>query len=341
MATLSDAFPDATIYTSLFEPATTFPAFGQRTVVTTPLNRVKVLRRSHRAALPFLAKAFSDLRVEADVAVCSTSGWAHGATVTGRKLVFCHTPARWLYLPHDYFSGRFATLLPLQRGLAPRLRRWDRRAALGADRYLAISTVIQKRIADVYGIEAEIVHSPRGIEPAGETEPVAGVDPGFLLSVGRLMPYKHVDRIVAAMAQLPGERLVVAGTGPEAATIQRMAGPNVTMTGAVNDRQLRWLYANAGGLVVSSREDFGLTPPEAFAFGKPVAALRAGGFLDSVVEGTTGVFFDEPEPSAIAQAVRELRATAWSTDAITTHGERFSPTAFTTAIHRHVDDLLR
>ena len=105
---LARAFPGAPLHTSLYEPATTFPSSARVDVRPTPLNRLAPLRRDHRLALPLLAPAFSRLRIDADVVVCSSSGWAHGARVTGRKIVYCHTPARWLYQADRYLRGRGA-----------------------------------------------------------------------------------------------------------------------------------------------------------------------------------------------------------------------------------------
>src|SRR3954452_9410805 len=122
---LTRAFPEAPLYTSLYDPDGTFPEFGEVDVRPLPLNSIAPLRRRHRAALPLLAPAFSRLRVHADVAVCSSSGWAHGARVDGRKIVYCHTPARWLYQPERYLRARPSPPRLMARGLRRPLLRWD------------------------------------------------------------------------------------------------------------------------------------------------------------------------------------------------------------------------
>ena len=142
------AFPDAPIYTTLFHPKGTFPEFGGLDVRVSPLNRIVPLRKHHRAALPFLAAAVDRIRVDEDIAICSSSGWAHGARMTGTKVVYCYTPARWLYVDgQDNTSGlvSFASGA-VMRLIAPPLRRWDRRAAATADRYAAISQVSVDRV---------------------------------------------------------------------------------------------------------------------------------------------------------------------------------------------------
>ena len=223
------------------------------------------------------------------MAICSSSGWAHGAQVTGAKVVYCHNPARWLYQRDQYLAGSSRLSAAGLAVLAPALRRWDRRAAATADRYLVNSRAVRARVADVYGIDADVVPPPVDIDVDGPRRAPAGVEPGFLLCVSRLLPYKNVGAVVEAFARRPDQRLVVVGTGPLADELAAAAPPNVTFLGRVDDDELRWLYGACLGLVAASYEDFGLTPVEAAAFGRPTAALRWGGFLDTIVEGETGV----------------------------------------------------
>jgi glycosyltransferase involved in cell wall biosynthesis len=333
------AFPSAPLYTSLFDPSGSFPEFGAVDVRTLALNRAPALRRRHRLALPLLAPAFSRLRIEADIVLCSSSGWAHGADARGRKIVYCHAPARWLYQPQRYlrtqgFVSRAALLV-----LAPPLRRWDRRAAATADRYLANSTAVQRRIRELYGIEADVLSPPHAIDRDANQDAVQGLEPGFLLCVSRLLPYKNVDAVVRAFAALPSERLVVVGVGPDESRLRREAGPNVRFTGAVSDPQLRWLYANCAGVIASSHEDYGLTPLEGIAFGKPAAVLRWGGFLDTVVEEVTGVFFDRPDPVLIREAVAALRRQTWDVDAFERQAQRFSEERFVAGLREIVAEM--
>ncbi len=335
---LAEAFPGSPLYTSLYDPAATFAEFAALDVRTTGLNRVGLLRRHHRLALPLLAPAFSRLEVDAEVAVCSSSGWAHGATVSGRKVVYCHTPARWLYQTDRYLAGsaRWAS-----RGLGlltPPLRRWDRRAAASADRYVVNSTAVRARVAELYGLEAEVVPPAIDVDPNAPLEAVDGVEPGFVLCVSRLLSYKNVEAVAEAFAQLPDLRLVVVGTGPLHDQIASSARSNVTVLGRIGDAGLRWLYTNSAGLVAASYEDFGLTPLEAASFGKPTAALRWGGFLDTIVEGSTGVFFDEPDPGAIAEGIRELTRTIWDAATLVDHAGRYSSARFTESMRAVVDE---
>jgi len=321
------AFPEATLYTSLFEPSETLPEFGTVPVHTSALNRLAPLRRHHRLALPALAPAFSSLRVDADVTLCSSSGWAHGTRVTGRKVVYCYSPARWLYDGVRYLGGRQATGVVLG-ALRPLLIGWDRRAAATADRYLTLSQAVRRRIGATYGLDAEVLPPPTTIDVDGPRHEVVGMEPGFFLCVSRLLPYKNVGPLIEAFSRLSNYRLAVVGTGPERVRLERHAPSNVAFLGAVSEAELRWLYNSCEGVLAAGYEDYGLTPLEGASFGRPCAVLRSGGFLDTVAEGETGLFFDDPEAASISRAVEELTAREWQETAIRSHAARFGEEQF-------------
>lgn len=323
------AFPEAPLYTSLYEPQSTFQEFRDVDVRTLALDRIGLLRRYHRLALPVLARAFSQLHVDADVVICSSSGWAHGAKTRGRKVVYCYAPARWLYQSNTYLSRNSSLSRVALWTLRSSLAKWDLRAAASAHLYLTLSKAVQADIRRIYGIHAEVLPPPFTIDPHGAQRPIESIEPGFLLCAARLLPYKNVEAVVEAFRLRPSMRLVVAGAGPERKRIERAAPPNVTMLGAINDdRQLRWLYANSVGVVSASYEDFGLTPIEGAAFGKPSAVLRWGGFLDTVVENETGMFFDAPEPTEIAHTLDYLLQRHFDPGLILRHASKYSEDVF-------------
>lgn len=337
---LASAFPGAPVYTSLYDPAASFPELAALQVCPLPLNRLGPLRHRHRLALPLLAPAFSRLRVEAQVALCSSSGWAHGARTSGRKVVYCHTPARWLYQTSRYLGARGSWAKAPFQLLAVPLRRWDASAAASAHRYVVNSSVVRERVRAAYGRDAEVLPPPPGIGPGGPTEPVPGLDAGFFLCISRLLEYKNVQAVVEAFERLPGEQLVVVGAGPLLEPLRRRAQGNVCLLGAVPEAQLRWLYQACAGVVAASYEDFGLTPVEGLTFGKPTAALRFGGFLDTVVEGATGYFFEQPEPEAIAEAVRRLASSSFPPAALAEQAAAFSRERFRERLHEIVGEEL-
>jgi glycosyltransferase involved in cell wall biosynthesis len=322
-------FPDAPLYTSLYEPDSTYPEFADYDIRPMVTNHLSSLRRNHRRGILLYPFAFSRLRVDADVVLCSSSGFAHGVRTTGRKVVYCYTPARWLYDETDtYVASWTAPVAVIVRVAGPALRCWDRRAARSAEMYLTSSVVVRDRIKRTYGIDATVVAPPVCGLASMRSRSIPGIDPGFVLCVSRLLAYKNVEAVSAAFEELPHVRLVIVGTGPEYDRLAALAGTNVLMLGRVDDVELAWLYAACAGVVAAAHEDFGLTPVEAASCGKPVAALRSGGFLETVIEGKTGIFFDEPDCRSIASAVRGLLEHSWDTESIEDHAASFVESFF-------------
>ncbi len=350
------AFPAAPIYTSLYEPDLTFPEFRDIDVRPSYLNRSQFLRRHHRLALPLLAHAFSKIKVDEKIVLCSSSGWAHGIHTTGTKLVYCNCPARWLYKRAEYLrksqdprnerrhpatsldeihtSFVFGNSL---RAVTPILRRWDRRAAASASAYYTNSSVVSDEISSLYGIQALIIPppAPSAIDGPWEKPRTAAKD-GFLLVVSRLLPYKNLDRLFGVFAERPDLELVVVGTGPLLKTLQHTATPNIELLGNVNDRELRWLYGHSRALIAPAFEDYGLTPLEAASFGKPTLALRKGGYLDTVSEGTSGYFFEDLDVSSISGAIDKLSENPLNSDEIRGHASRFSEERFVSTLRQQV-----
>ena len=334
-----EAFPQAPLYTSLYLPEATFPEFRTVDVRTLPLNRIRLFRRFHRLALPFYPASFTSLKIDADVVLCSSSGWAHGVRATGRKIVYCYSPARWLYQSDRYLGDGASVSRAALALLRPLLRRWDARVARTADRYVTLSTVVRERIEATYGLQADIVPLPQTIDVGGRQRRLE-LEPGFWLCASRLLPYKNVDAVVGAFADLPQEQLVVAGDGPERGRLEVRAGANVRFVGVADDETMRWLYASSAGLIAASHEDFGLTPLEANAFGRPALVLRAGGFLDTTDEGVSGLFFDEPSPAAVATAIRQARDHPWSTAAIEANAGRYEERRFIEGLRAIVSSVM-
>jgi glycosyltransferase involved in cell wall biosynthesis len=171
----------------------------------------------------------------------------------------------------------------------------------------------------------------------GPGDPVPGLEPGFLLVVSRRRGYKHVRIVCDAVEAMPQERLVVVGGLPdrEQPWDDRLIGLT-----DLTDAQLRWMYANCAALVATSYEDFGLTPVEAYTSGRPAIVLRRGGYLDSTLEGVTGVFVEEPTSAAVMKAVNEMRATVFDSDVIMRHSVRFSEAAFMARMQEEAQLLL-
>jgi glycosyltransferase involved in cell wall biosynthesis len=336
---LARAFPDAPLHTTVHESSTTYDDFTRREIHTTPLQRIGPLRRNPRLALPLLAPVVSRHHVDAAVTICQTTGWAHGLPVSGAKIVYAHNTPRWLYQRSEYLAN-----LPRWYGwgltpLSPALRRWDGRAAAGADVVIAGSGVAQARIRANWNRDAEVIYPPPGLSADGPRTPVRDIEPGFLLSVARLLPYKRVDVILDAVAGLDDTRLVVVGEGPDAARLAARAPGGTRFLPSVDDAELRWLYANASALVTAAQEDFGLTPLEAMGFGTPVVAIAAGGFLETIEHEISGLHFDAPDARSLRVALRRAELHDWNRDALRARAEEFSERAYAARFQSLVAEL--
>ena len=333
--TLSDSFPGAVIHTSCFEPSQTYQEFGDLDVCTTFLDRIRPIRRDPRKGIALLAPAFTAHRVDADLVVASSSAWAHGVTTDAPVIVYCHAPARWLHSPQRYAPGGSggsralglaATGLSKTLGLA--VRRWDAAAMARASKVFVNSRAIATQVAEIYGIDAEVLAPPPALIADGPVEPINGLDTPFWLTVARLLPYKHVDVIVAAARMRPKDRFVIVGDGPLRQAIENDLPGNVQLITTTTDAQLRWAYQSAEALVACAHEDFGLTPLEAASVGTPTIALRALGHLDTVVEGITGLFFDEPNPHAISAALDQARTMTFNEEDLIAQAAAFGRDRF-------------
>lgn len=322
---LSYMWPDASIYTSLYRPESTFPAFLDRQIRATPLNRLPV-DRGFRNLFPLYPAAFRMLgEITADVVIASSSGWAHMARSSPEALhvVYCHTPARWLY-GGEYLeaNGRPSVRQALAKPALGTLSRADQRAARRADLYIANSENVRRRIEATYGLKAAVVPPPVDVgrfrpTPRGER----------LLVVSRLLPYKHVELVVRTATKL-GIGLDIVGDGPLMSHLRTLAGPVVKFHGAVEDDTVMGLMESCSAVCVAAEEDFGMVAVEAQAAGKPVIAYGRGGSLESVDDGFTGVFFDEQTEDSLTAAIRAAERLDTPPTAIAARAHRFSRGAF-------------
>jgi glycosyltransferase involved in cell wall biosynthesis len=319
---LAAIWAETSIVTSLYRPSSSHDEFRQLDVQKSFLDRLP-LDRGFRLLAPFYPLAFRSLgTLSEDLVISSSTGWAHGVRTTpdSLHLVYCHAPARWLYATKEYLPRRRSRVASAP--LLAALRRWDQGAARRADRYIATNENVRRRVRDVYGIEADVVHPPVDIErftprPRGER----------LLVVSRLLPYKRIDLAIAAATKL-GLGLDVVGDGPLLGQLRAIAGPSVRFHGRVDDRAVTELLEGCRGVCVPAAEDFGIVPIEAMAAGKPVVAFAAGGALESLEAGVTAVFFDQPTVESLIAAIRKLDEIETEPAMLARSAQRFSVEAF-------------
>ena len=321
------AFPQAVTHCALYEPSRTYPEFEAHDVRPLIIDRVALIRRNHRLGLPITAPAFRARRVDAPAVLCSSSGWSHGIRTTAPKVVYCHSPARWLYRPDGYLRHFGRAARTGLRVAKRQLVRWDQAAMRGADRILVNSSTIAREVRATYGRDSEVVPPASTIDPSGPQEPIPDLEPGFWLVVSRLLGYKRLDVILEVARRRPDETFVIVGEGPHGAVLRSGAPPNVRFLGAISDDRLRWAYSRCAALVGTSEEDFGLTPVEAASFGRPSVVPRARGYLDHVVEGATGLFHDGTV-SGLCAMLDAVSASEWDAAVLSSHVAPYQPAVF-------------
>lgn len=294
--------PEADIFTLFADPATFSDEVRTRRVTASFLNP---LRRHYRALLPLMPMALESLDLRGyDLVVSSESGPAKGVLTASdtRHVCYCHTPMRYLWDLYPAYRNEF-TRSPWKRAamtpLTHYLRLWDCASALRVSRFVANSRNVRTRIWRTYRRESEVVHPPVDVDsfywkPAED----------YFLIVSELVPYKRIDSAVRLFSR-SGRRLRIAGAGPELKRLRPAAAPNVEFLGRVTDGELRELFARCRALILPGEEDFGLTPVEALASGKPVVALARGGALETV-PSFGGVFYAQPAEDAMARALAEF-----------------------------------
>lgn len=319
-----DMYPEAPIYTSIYWPEALPDRYRKWDIRPSFLNRLPLIKRKHQPFLPLYPLGFESLDLRGyDVVLSLTSAFAHGVMTTEntRHVCYCLTPARFLWNYRGYVEreglGRLARLgLPL---FLKGLRQWDRLAADRVDHFVAISRAVQRRIAKYYRRDSEIIYPPVRADLANEIQ----APEDYYLIVSRLVPYKRIDLAVQAFGQL-GLPLRIIGDGRDRQALQAIAGPNIEFLGYVaDDAEVRRQMARCRAFVFPGEEDFGLTPLEAMAAGRPVIAYGAGGALDTIIDGQTGVFFQQATPEALAQAVRRLEHLEIDPDGLRAHVRQF------------------
>ncbi len=325
---LVETFPDAPIYTSIYARDRMPARYRNWRIYTTWLDVLPFIHRYHQLYLPLYPLAFDGLNLsEYDVVLSNKSGFCHGV-ITGPSTVhlcYCLTPTRYVWAYEEYIAreGLPGPTRRLLRPLIALLRVWDRAAADRVDAFIAISGEVARRIRKFYRRPSLILHPPVEVErfyPSSR-------EGDYFLIVSRLVPYKRIDLAIEAFNRLRLP-LVIVGDGRDRRRLERIAGPTITFLGQVPADRLPDLYAGCRAFIFPGVEDFGIAPVEAMAAGRPVIAFAAGGALDTVIEGVTGVFFREPTPESLAEAVRRFEAMRFDPLVIRRYAERFDKRAF-------------
>ena len=338
-AALCDLYPDADLFTAVYDERGTEGWFAHRNVNTSFLQRLRPTARTFRPLLPLYPYAMEAMDLSGyDVVVSSSSAWAHGVLVDpdAVHVSYCHNPFRYAWNAREQtLSGRGHVTRAALGVVLKRWRMWDFVAAQRVDRYVANSETTRKRILRYFDRESLVLHPP---VQTSRFRPVERPGSAYMV-LSELMPHKRIDVAVRAFNQLRLP-LVVVGNGPDARRLKRLAGPTISFAGRVSDEEAARLLAESRALVVTATEEFGIAAVEAQAAGRPVVALREGGARETVLEGETGTFFESPAPEALAATVARFDALEIDPAACVRNARRFDVAVFRREMREVVDDAL-
>ena len=314
ISALLDLFPDADIYTHVYDRHAVSDKIAGRKIATTFIQNLPFAKHLYQSYLPLMPLALEQIDLRSyDLVISSESGPAKGVLTSPECLhiCYCHTPMRYLWdMYHDYkkISGPLKRIAMIP--LFHYLRLWDTASAQRVDRFLANSKHVAKRIKKIYRRDAVVIHPPVTVEDFFVSEK----PDDFYLMVGQLVGYKRADLAIRAFNRMK-KPLIVIGEGEQLAVLKKIAGPTVALMGRQPFSIIQKHYAKCRALIFPGEEDFGIVPLEAMASGRPVIAYGRGGALETVVEGETGIFFHEQSEEGLMGAI----------DAFESDQNRFKP----------------
>jgi glycosyltransferase involved in cell wall biosynthesis len=338
LAELVAMFPDSPIYTSLYAPDLMPAAWRAWDIRTLWTDHLPQIHRRHQVYLPAYPLAWAGLDLSAyEVILSNKSGFCHGIQAgQALHICYCLAPTRYVWQLDAYIAreglGRLA-----QWGLRPLvalLRRWDYAAAQRVTHFIAISTEIQARIRRYYHRDSALIFPPVQTSRFAPVPPQQVED--YYLVVSRLIPYKRIDLAIEAANRL-GLRLKIAGRGRDLARLQALAGPTVEFLGYVPDDALPDLMARCRALIFPGLEDFGITPVQAAAAGRPTIAYGQGGALDTVIPGLNGAHFHEQTADSLTEALARFDPAQVDPQAVRRHALRFDSANFRAQLMAFID----
>ena len=344
-------YPQADIYTLVnFLSAADAKHLKNHKIHTSIIQKLPLAKRHYRTYLPLMPLAVEQFDLsEYDLVISSSHAVAKGV-ITGpetQHICYCYTPMRYAWdLQHEYLKETRPNIIKslIQRWLLHRLRQWDLAASHRVDEYLAISKHIARRIQKHYRRKATVIYPP--VDTEHLTQQPLQPKQDFYLAASRLVPYKRIQLIAEAFAQMPDKQLLIIGSGPEQKNLQQhlkrqqqQGQTNVSYLGYQTDQQLHQYLATAKAYIFCAEEDFGILPVEAQALGTPVIALGKGGALETIKANETGLFFKEASTTAIQAALHSFESQNWSAQACREHSQKFSKQQFLNALKKHIKNL--
>ncbi len=338
---LADMFPEAVIYTLLYEKKQVDKYFRNRRVETSIIQKLPGGVSHYQWYMPFMPMAveFFDLR-SYDVVISDASAFAKGVITSTdtMHICYCHTPTRYIWSDtHQYinelkYNKYFKKLISL---VLSYVRLWDRAAADRVDKFIANSQTVRKRISKYYRRQSRVIYPPVEIEKFTIADEIGD----YFLIGGRLAPYKRMDIAIKA-AKKAGKKLFIYGDGVDRERLEKIAGGSefIQFLGRVTDEDRAKLYRHCLAFLNPQEEDFGITMVEAMASGRPVIAFRKGGATETVIEGETGMFFDRQTPESLSAALTAFDSSRFDPARLREHAEKFSLERFKREMRAFIEE---
>jgi len=346
---LLDIFPDADIFTHVYNPETISAQINNKRVFTSRIARLPFAKKLYQLYMPLMPSALMDFNLQNyDLVISSESGPSKGVVPNPNAyhVCYCHSPMRYLWdMYHDYFRKTKPIIRFFMKRLIPGLRIWDVISANLVDCFVANSNYVARRINRYYNRDAVVIHPPVNIDKFLSVKRSPNEKPNdFYLFFGQLVGYKRADIAIEACVNT-GKKLIVAGAGANIKTVKKYEKTGlITFRGRVSDEEILELYATANALLFPGIEDFGIIPVEANAAGCPVIAFRAGGALETVKENVTGLFFDEQTSASLESAIvkfEDSREQFNNRDPFTEHVQNFSKNIFAQKLSQIISERKR
>ncbi len=339
LSAFCEIWPDAPIFTLIYDRKATRNCFDDKKIYTSFLQKFPFIKKNHRLFLMFMPQAIESFDLSRyDIVLSDSASYAKGVITRPETLhiSYCHTPLRYVWDDSQRYVDEFCFPSIIKRvSSAPRswIRIWDKEAASRVDKFIANSEFVRKRIKKYYGFDSEVIHPPLNSDNFSIQK-----TSNYFLMVGRLLPYKRFDLAIETFNKLRWP-LKIIGDGPDKKRLKRMAKDNIEFLGEItSDFALAKYYSRALALLFPQEEDFGIVALEAMASGRPVIAYAGGGALETVVDGKTGLFFDEQSPGALEETVRKFNPGDFDSQLIRQHALKFDKEIFKKKIKNFVED---
>ncbi|OAB46340.1 glycosyl transferase [Paenibacillus glacialis] len=341
VAVFHKMFPEAPIYTTIVDRNKLFPELKDADIKTTWMQRIPGILGKFKMFFWLYPFAVRSMNVKGyDIILSSSSAYAKGVRKDSGSvhICYCHTPMRFAWNYEAYMeSVQVPNIVKrLAKCLIKPLQIWDKNNSKQVDRLIANSTIVKERIKQCYGMNAQIIFPPVEISRFKVTE---GEPEDYYLVVSRLVSYKKIDLAVEACTRM-GQRLLVVGDGPDRERLEQLAGDTVTFLGRRSDEEVVSYMEHCKALIFPGIEDFGITPLEVNACGRPIIAYCVGGALDTVVAEQTGLFFEEQSVSSLMATIERFDQYHWNPEHIRHHAEKFSEDIFIERLQSSIDGLL-